>query len=118
MTAFFPQAVDTPYHFDIKRSREGCWIARDRGGLAGGTFLTCKDAVRFALFEVGGDSARVHVRPENSAGPQRPRCLTLVEQVSEIAAITVCGCDNVRLKACVGSRKSQARGANRGRCDR
>jgi len=64
MTAFFPQAVDTPYHFDIKRSREGCWIARDRGGLAGGTFLTCKDAVRFALFEVGGDSARVHVRPE------------------------------------------------------
>jgi hypothetical protein len=64
MPGFVPQPVCTPYHFDIKRSRQGCWVARDRGGLTGGTFLTCKDAVRFALFEVGGDSARVHVRPE------------------------------------------------------
>jgi hypothetical protein len=64
MPGFVAQPVCTPYHFDIRRSRQGCWIARDRGGLAGGTFLTCKEAVRFALFEVGGDSARVHVRPE------------------------------------------------------
>ena len=64
MPGFVPQPVCTPYHFEIKRSRQGCWIARDRGGLTGGTFLTCKDALRFALFEVGGDSARVHVRPE------------------------------------------------------
>jgi hypothetical protein len=33
-------------------------------GLAGGTFLTFKDAVRFALFETGGDSAHVHTHPE------------------------------------------------------
>jgi len=36
----------------------------DRDGLAGGTFLTCKDALRFALFETGGDSAHVHTHPE------------------------------------------------------
>jgi hypothetical protein len=34
-----------PHHFDIKRSQQGYWIARDRDGLVGGTFLTCKDAV-------------------------------------------------------------------------
>jgi hypothetical protein len=56
MPAFVPQRICPPYHFDIKRNRQGYWIARDRDGLAGGTFLTCKDAVRFALFETGGDS--------------------------------------------------------------
>src|SRR5260370_12682978 len=55
MPAFVPLRICPPYHFDIKRNRQGYWIARDRGGLAGGTFLTCKDAVRFALFETGGD---------------------------------------------------------------
>jgi hypothetical protein len=64
MTDFVPQPVCTPYHFDIKHGRQDCWIVRDRGGLTGGIFLTRKDAVRFALFEVGGDSARVHVPPE------------------------------------------------------
>ena len=53
MPAFVPKLVCTPYHFDIKRNRQGYWIARDRGGLAGGTFLTRKDAVHFALFEAG-----------------------------------------------------------------
>src|SRR6202030_4198086 len=42
MPAFVPKLVCTPYHFDIKRNRQGYWIARDRGGLAGGTFLTRK----------------------------------------------------------------------------
>ena len=72
-----------PYHFDIKRNRQGYWIARDRDGLAGGTFLTCKDALRFALFETGGDSAHVHTCPEPQAaridGPrvyQRTRVLS------------------------------------------
>jgi hypothetical protein len=63
--------------FDIKRSRQGYWIVRDRDGLAGGTFLTCKDAVRFALFETGGDSAHVHAYPEPKAaridGPRAHR---------------------------------------------
>jgi hypothetical protein len=64
MPAFAPQRVCPPYIFDIKRSRQGRWVARDRAGLTGGTFLTRKDAVHFALFEVGGDTARVHVPPE------------------------------------------------------
>jgi len=64
MPGFFPQRVSSPYDFDIKRSPHGCWTVRDRAGLTGGTFFTRKDAVRFALFEVGGDSARVHVQRE------------------------------------------------------
>jgi len=66
-----------PYHFDIRRSRQGYWTARDRDGLTGGTFLTCKDAIRFALFETGGDSAHVHTYPEPKAartnGPEARR---------------------------------------------
>ena len=61
MSAFVPQSVSSSYDFDIKRSPHGCWIARDRAGLSGGTFFTRKAAVRFALYEVGGDSDRVHV---------------------------------------------------------
>jgi hypothetical protein len=64
MPAFVPQFVCSPYDFDIKRSPHGCWTVRDRAGLTGGTFFTREDAVRFALFEVGGDSARVHVLRE------------------------------------------------------
>ena len=64
MPAFFPQFVRSPYDFDIKRSPHGCWTVRDRAGLTGGTFFTREDAVRFALFEVDGDSARVHVLRE------------------------------------------------------
>src|SRR5260221_2867675 len=64
MPAFVPLRICPPYHFDIKRSRQGYWIARDRDGLAGGTFLTCKDAVRFALFETAGDSAHVPILPD------------------------------------------------------
>jgi len=67
MSAFVPRRVYPPYHFDIHRSQRGYWIARDRDGLAGGTFLTCKDAVRFALFETGGDSAHVHTLAEADA---------------------------------------------------
>ena len=67
MPAFVPLRICPPYHFDIKRNRQGHWIARDRDGLAGGTFLTCKDAVRFALFETGGNSAHVHTDPEPEA---------------------------------------------------
>ncbi len=72
MPAFVPKLVCTPYHFDIKRNRYGYWIARDSGGLAGGTFLTRKDAVHFALFEAGGDSAHVHTYPEAKAARINP----------------------------------------------
>ena len=46
MPAFAFQHVYSPHHFDIKRNRHGYWIARDRDGLVGGTFLTRKDALR------------------------------------------------------------------------
>jgi hypothetical protein len=71
MSDFVPRHIPTPYHFDIRHDRQGHWIARDRDGLTGGIFLTCKDAVRFALFETGGDSAHVHVLPDYPA-PRSP----------------------------------------------
>ena len=60
MPDFVPVCICSPYDFDIKRNRKGYWIVRDRCGLAGGTFLTRKDALRFALFEAGGDITHVH----------------------------------------------------------
>jgi len=67
MPDFVPIRICPPYNFDIKRNRRGYWIVRDRRGLAGGTFLTCKDALHFALFESGGDSTHVHTHPEPKA---------------------------------------------------
>jgi hypothetical protein len=64
MPNFVPMRIYPPYHFDIKRNRRGYWVVRDRCGLAGGTFLTRKDALRFALFESGGDSTHAHAYPE------------------------------------------------------
>jgi len=63
MTDFVPLRVYPSYHFDIERDGQGYWIARDRHRLAGGTFRTRKDPFRFALFESGGDSTRVHAYP-------------------------------------------------------
>ena len=60
MPDFVPIRICPAYHFDIRRNRKGYWIVRDRCGLAGGTFVTRKDAVRFALFEAGGDRTHVH----------------------------------------------------------
>ena len=76
MPDFVPLRVCPSYHFDIRRNRQGYWVARDSRVLVGGTFLTRKDALRFALFESGGDSAHVHAYPEakparNGARPHR-----------------------------------------------
>lgn len=60
MTDFMPRRIFPPYQFDIRRDRRGFWIARDRSGLTGGTFLTHKDALHFALFETGGDASHIH----------------------------------------------------------
>jgi hypothetical protein len=60
MTDFAPLRVFLPHHFDIRHDRRGHWIARDRNGLTGGTFRTRRDAVRFALFETGGDASCIH----------------------------------------------------------
>jgi len=61
MSSFSPLAVHTPHHFEICENGRGYWIAEDREGLIGGVFRTQRDAIRFALFEADGDSARVQV---------------------------------------------------------
>jgi hypothetical protein len=63
MSNFVPQPVSTPHHFEIAANRRGYWVAEDKEGLIGGVFRTQKDAIRFALFEVGGDGACVRVLP-------------------------------------------------------
>jgi hypothetical protein len=77
MSSFAPQPVSTPHHFEIAENRRGYWVAQDKEGLIGGVFRTQKDAIRFALFEVGGDSACVRVispkpRRRRSAHPAHP----------------------------------------------
>ena len=69
MTDFSPRRICSPLHFDIRRDRRGHWVARDRNGLAGGTFLTRDGALRYALSEAGGDTSLVHV----AAGAVRHR---------------------------------------------
>jgi hypothetical protein len=66
MSTFTPLRVSTPHHFEIAQNGRGYWVAKDKEGLIGGVFRTQKDALRFALFEVGGDSACVKVLPEDS----------------------------------------------------
>jgi hypothetical protein len=61
MSDFVPRRIHPPYHFDIEHDPHGHWTARDRDGLAGGTFLTRKDALRFALAETGGNRGNIHV---------------------------------------------------------
>jgi hypothetical protein len=72
MTDFAPLRVCSPHHFDIRHDRRGHWVARDRDGLTGGTFLTHRDAVRFALFETGGDASYVHDRKAGFLRGLRP----------------------------------------------
>jgi hypothetical protein len=64
MASFDPRQACAPHHFEILRDTKGHWVVRDREGLVGGVFLTRKDAVRFALGEVAGDAAYVHVCAE------------------------------------------------------
>jgi hypothetical protein len=61
MSSFAPLRALAPHLFEIIENERGYWIAKDKEGLIGGVFRTQKDALRFALFEVGGDSACVQV---------------------------------------------------------
>jgi hypothetical protein len=70
MSNFAPQAVSTLYHFEIAENRRGYWVAEDHDGLVGGVFRSRKAALRFALFEAAGDSARVRLLP--AEGPLFP----------------------------------------------
>jgi hypothetical protein len=65
MASFDPRPACAPHHFDISCDGRGHWVVRDEAGLVGGVFMTRKDALRFALGEVAGDLAYVHLR----AGP-------------------------------------------------
>jgi len=60
MADFRPRRVHQLHHFDIRPDRGGHWVACDRDGLTGGTFLSRRAALRFALFEAGGDPSYVH----------------------------------------------------------
>ena len=71
MSSFAPQAVFTPHHFEIAENARGYWVAKDKEGLIGGVFRTQKDALRFALFEVAGDSACVRVLPPTRLRSER-----------------------------------------------
>lgn len=68
MSSFAPRAAFTPHHFEVSENGRGYWIAEDEEGLIGGVFRTQKDAIRFALFEVAGDTSCVRVR-----APSKPR---------------------------------------------
>ena len=72
MSNFAPQEISTPYHFEITQDKRGYWVAKDDEGLIGGVFRSQKDALRFALFEATGDSARVRVLPADSAPDHAP----------------------------------------------
>ena len=63
MSSFPPLPVSPPNHFEIAENGRGYWVAKDKEGLIGGVFRTEKDALCFALFEVGGNSACVRVLP-------------------------------------------------------
>jgi hypothetical protein len=63
MSSFAPSHVSTPYHFEIAQNGRGYWVAKDKEGLIGGALRTQKDALRFAFFEVGGDSSCVQFIP-------------------------------------------------------
>lgn len=52
------------HHFEISPDGHGRWIVSDTEGLVGGVFLTCKDALRFALREAEGDAGCVRVAAE------------------------------------------------------
>ncbi len=56
--------------FTIRRDLLGRWIASEAHGLLGGVFPSCKEALRFALYEADGDAARVHV--DTSTAGQEP----------------------------------------------
>ena len=72
MSSFAPQPVRTRYHFEIAQSERGYWVAMEKEGLIGGIFRTQKDALRFALFEVGGDNTCVRVLPAEGSLNTRP----------------------------------------------
>ena len=74
MSSFAPLPALIPHHFEITQNGRGYWVAKDKEGLIGGVFRTEKDALRFALFEVGGNSAYVRVLPRK---PKPPRAAVI-----------------------------------------
>jgi len=63
MVALNMPHVFAPHFFDIRQSRHGCWVVRDRNGSIRRIFLSRRRALRYALFRAGGDGAFVHSDP-------------------------------------------------------
>ena len=71
MTVFAPLRIHPSRHFDIRADSGGRWLACGRDGLCGGTFRTRAAAIRFALFETGGDASHIHEGPAPARGGRR-----------------------------------------------
>jgi hypothetical protein len=50
--------------FTIRHDECGRWIVSETHGQRG-VFLSCEEALRFALYEADGDAARVHLEPSS-----------------------------------------------------
>lgn len=70
MSKLFRKCIPAADHFDIGQDRCGRWITRGRQGVKGGTFFTCKEAVRLALSEPV-EQAHVHVSTAGESNGRR-----------------------------------------------
>jgi hypothetical protein len=59
MTCHSPPQRRALREFIIWRDKRGRWVATETHGRDHGVFDSCKDALRFALYEAHGDAARV-----------------------------------------------------------
>ena len=71
MPNFAPLLVPSPYDFQIEKDGLGNWVVCERDDRSGGVFFTRKEAIRYALFEAGGDLSRVHAEFAAAASPGR-----------------------------------------------
>ena len=56
--------IGRPRTFVVRCNRRGRWTARDLDGLIEGVFIDKKTAIRFALFEAGGQRSAVIIIPD------------------------------------------------------
>jgi hypothetical protein len=59
-----PATNDRRRTFAVSCNRQGRWVARDIEGLIEGVFLDKRTAIRFALFEAGGQRSAVIIIPD------------------------------------------------------
>ena len=88
MSSVAPFPVSTPHHFEIVENERGYWEAKDTEGLIGGVFRTEKDALRFALFEVGGDRTCVLVLAPKQSVAESCQGVAAAKIISELRCPT------------------------------